>query len=72
MTVAEAARYLFVSRTHVLKLLAAGKLSEVLPGEPDGELNIDFFSVEAYRNTTEYAQRAYLDSQSEDDNPPGL
>lgn len=72
MTVAEAARYLFVSRTHVLKLLAAGKLAEVLPGDPSDEFDIDFSSIEAYRTATEAAQRAYLDSQADDNHPPGL
>ncbi|WP_430226914.1 helix-turn-helix domain-containing protein [Paraburkholderia tropica] len=72
MTVAEAAQYLFVSRAHVRKLLAAGALAEVLPRNPAGSINIDVVSVEAYRTERDAAIRAYLDSQTDDSNPLGL
>lgn len=72
MTIAEAANYLFVSRPHVRKLLAAGKLTEVLPRDPTGRIDIDIVSVEAYRTARNTAMRAYLDSQTEDSDPFGL
>jgi hypothetical protein len=72
MTVEEAAKYLFVSRAHIHKLLAAGKLVERLPRGPTGQPDIDVASVETYRTEMEAAQRAYLDSQNEDNDPLGL
>lgn len=72
MTVAEAAQYLFVSRPHVRKLLAAGALAEVLPRNPVGSINIDVASVEAYRTERDAAIRAYLDSRTDDRDPFGL
>lgn len=72
MTIAEAANYLFVSRLHVRKLLAAGKLTEVLPRDPAGCINIDLVSGESYPTARDAAMRAYLDSQAEDSDPLGL
>lgn len=72
VTIAEAADYLFVSRPHVRKLLAAGKLAEVLPRDPTGRINIEVVSVESYRTARDAAVRAYLDSQAEDSDPLGL
>lgn len=71
MTVEEAARYLFVSRAHIRALLAAGKLLEVLPGNPFGEVEIEAASIEAYRARMDAARRAWLDEQTEDSNPLG-
>lgn len=69
MTVEEAARQLFVSRPHILKLLSSGALLESLPRNPSGQPDIDAASVAQYKAKTEDAIRAYLDSQTEDDNP---
>ncbi|WP_322003759.1 MerR family transcriptional regulator [Paraburkholderia tropica] len=67
MTIAETATYLFVSRSHIRKLLASGELVEVLPKAPNGLVNIDFASVEAYRREQDVAIQAYQRSQAEDD-----
>lgn len=72
MTVEDAARYPFVSRQHVRRLLASGVLLEVLPRSPSGKLDIDLTSVQAYRARTDAAVQAYLNSHTEDDEPPGL
>jgi hypothetical protein len=65
VTIAEAATYLFVSRPHIRKLLASGKIVEVLPRDPNGQVNIDLMSVEAYRRGQEVAVQAYQVSQAE-------
>lgn len=72
MTVEEAAKYLFVSRAHIHKLLAAGKLVENLPRSLIGQPDIDVASVDAYRTEMEAVRRAWLDSQTEDNDPLGL
>ncbi|WP_234775371.1 hypothetical protein [Paraburkholderia tropica] len=72
MTVEEAARQLFVSRPHILKLLSSGALLESLPRNPSGQPDIDATSVAQYKAKTKDAIRAYLDSQTEDENPRGL
>ncbi|OBR47209.1 excisionase family DNA-binding protein [Paraburkholderia tropica] len=72
MTVEEAAKYLFVSRAHIYKLLAAGKLAESLPRDSAGQPDIDIVSVETYRREREAAWRAYLESQTEGDDLMGL
>ncbi|NPT38325.1 excisionase family DNA-binding protein [Paraburkholderia xenovorans] len=72
MTISEAAKYLFVSRPHVRKLLAAGELTEVLPRDPTGSINIDVISIKAYRTAQEAALRAYLNSQTDDSGPSGF
>lgn len=72
MTVEEAAKYLFVSRAHIHALLTRGKLVEVLPKNPFGQLDIDVSSIKAYREKMEAARRAYLDSQMEDNDPVGI
>jgi hypothetical protein len=71
MTVQEAAKFLFVSRIHVHKLLAEGKLLEVLPRVPGAEPDIDVASVEAHREKMEAGYRAYL-TRTEDDGPMGF
>lgn len=72
MTVEEAAGFLFVSRTHIHRLIEHGVLIEVLPRRPTDKLNIDTISVHLLRTKQDIAQRAYLDSQTEDTNPLGL
>ncbi len=69
MTVEEAAKYLFVSRSHIRALLASGKLLEVSPGNPFGEVEIEVASVQAYRARMDAARRAWLDAQTEDNDP---
>jgi hypothetical protein len=72
VTIDEAAKFLFVSRQHLHSLLASGKLAEVLPRKPSGQLDIEATSVEAYRTRTEAAQRTYLNSQTQHDDPLGF
>ncbi|WP_321952109.1 MerR family transcriptional regulator [Paraburkholderia bannensis] len=72
MTVAEAARFLFVSRPHILKLLSSGALLECLPRNPSGQPDIDATSVQQYKAKTDASFRAWLDSQTEDNDPLGL
>ncbi|WP_216611013.1 helix-turn-helix domain-containing protein [Burkholderia thailandensis] len=72
MTVEEAAKYLFVSRAHIHALLTRGKLVEVLPKNPFGQLDIDVSSINAYREKMEAARRASPDSQTEDNDPTAL
>lgn len=72
MTVEDAAKYLFVSRQHVRRLLASGELLEVLPRNPSGELDIDVTSAQAYRAKVDTAVQAYLNSRAEDNEPPGF
>lgn len=72
MTIEEAAKYLFVSRPLIRELLASGKLLEVLPRNPSGALDIDVSSVQEYRANRDAAARAWLASQTEDSDPPGI
>lgn len=72
MTVEDGAKYLFVSRPFIRRLLAAGELLEVLPRSPSGEPDIDAASVQAYRIKADAAAQAWQDSQAEDDESPGL
>jgi hypothetical protein len=72
MTIEEAAKYLFVRHAHIHQLLALGKLVERSPGGPTGQPDIDVASVETYRTVIKAAQRAYLDSQTEDNDPLGF
>ncbi|HIH2748568.1 hypothetical protein L3V59_40110 [Burkholderia aenigmatica] len=72
MKIEEAAKYLFVSRFHIRALLASGALLEVLPRNPFGEVEIEVASVQAYRERTDAARRAWLDSQTEDNDSQGL
>lgn len=72
MTVEEAAEFLFVSRTHVHRLIERGVLTEVLPKRPADKINVDPASVHVLRARQDTARRAYMDSQSEDTDPPGL
>jgi hypothetical protein len=44
---------------------------EILPKDPNGQVNIDAVSVEAYRREQDAAVQAYQDSQAEDDEQPG-
>jgi len=71
MTVEDAAKYLFVSRSHIRALLASGKLLEVLPENPFGEVEIEVASVKAYRARTDAARREWLDAQTEDNDLVG-
>ncbi|WP_321845824.1 excisionase family DNA-binding protein [Paraburkholderia bannensis] len=71
MTISEAATYLFVSRSHIRRLLDSGKLVEVLPRIPNAEASIDIASVEAYRLELDSARQAYQDSQAEDNGSLG-
>jgi predicted site-specific integrase-resolvase len=70
MTIAEVARFLFVSRSHVRHLLKNGDLQGVLGH--DGEYIVDDGSVMRYRLEVDERARRYLDTQTEDDEPPGL
>ena len=72
MTIDEAARVLFVSRVHVRHLLEIGELVEVTPRNPSGTADIDMTSVQGYRAKRSAAARAFFESQTEDDDPPGL
>jgi excisionase family DNA binding protein len=69
MNIAEAAKYLFVNRQHVRKLLERG----VLTGTPieNGDYVIDDALVEKYAADKKRAAREWLDSQTEDKDPPG-
>jgi hypothetical protein len=70
MTINEAAKVLFVSRSHVRNLLENGDLQGVLGH--DGEYIVDDGSVMRYRRELDERVRRYLDTQTEDDEPPGL
>ncbi|PRX33447.1 excisionase family DNA binding protein [Paraburkholderia sp. BL18I3N2] len=70
MTVAEAAEFLFVSRSHVRRLLENGTLRGTLADE--GECIVDESSVRTYRLELDERARLYLLTQTEDDEPPGL
>ncbi|MDR6202148.1 helix-turn-helix domain-containing protein [Paraburkholderia graminis] len=70
MTIAEVARLLFVSRSHVRHLLESGHLHGALGH--DGEYIVDEGSVKRYRQELDERARRYLDGQTEDDEPPGL
>ncbi|TAM55188.1 MAG: hypothetical protein EPN57_04080 [Paraburkholderia sp.] len=71
MTVEEAAKYLFVNRSHIRALLASGELLEVLPGNPFGGVDIEVASVQAYRARLEAARQTWLDTHTEDNDPVG-
>jgi excisionase family DNA binding protein len=70
MNVKEAAKYLFVSLSHVRRLLDRGDLT----GTPieNGDYVIDDASVEKYAAGKKRAAKEWLDSQTEDNDPPGL
>ncbi|MGF6727748.1 excisionase family DNA binding protein [Paraburkholderia sp. GAS41] len=70
MNVMEAAKYLFVSRPHVRVLVERGALT----GTPtkNGDYEIDDASVENYAAARKRAAKEWLDSQTEDKEPPGL
>ncbi|MFM0390962.1 hypothetical protein [Paraburkholderia phytofirmans] len=70
MTIAEVAKFLFVSRSHVRHLLECGHLHGALGH--DGEYIVDEGSVMRYRRELDERVRRYLDTQTEDDEPPGL
>lgn len=70
MTIEQAMKYLSVSRAHVDILLESGTLLEVLPRNPFGERDIDVASVQAYRTRIDAAVQAYLNSRTEDNEPP--
>jgi len=70
MNIAEAAKYLFVSRPHVREFVERG----VLAGTPteNGDYVIEDAPVEKYAAARKRAAKAWLDSQTEDKDPPGL
>lgn len=69
MTIAEAAKYLFVSRPYIRRILQRGTLEEVLPKRPGDEPSIDPRSVLAYREKQEAAAREYQNMNIEDTDP---
>lgn len=72
MTIEEAAKMLFVSRAHVLKLVDSGILVEASSRHAGGELAIDAASVDAYIKTRNARIQSYQATQNEDDDPVGL
>ncbi|OAJ56012.1 hypothetical protein A6V36_30410 [Paraburkholderia ginsengiterrae] len=72
MTIEEAAKFLFVSRAHIRHLLERGELVGVKREYSGGHVDVDTTSIQAYREKRRAAQRAYMDSQTEDNDPPGL
>ena len=70
MTLDEVAKFLFVSRSHVRQLLENGVLLGAM-GD-DGEYIFDDGSVRTYREKLDESARRYFDTQTEDDEPPGL
>ena len=70
MNIAEAAKYLFVNQPHVRKLVKRGVLAAT-PVE-SGDYEIDEASVESYAAAKKRAAKEWLDSQTEDKDPPGL
>ena len=72
MTEEEAARFLFVSRTHIHRLIERGVLIEVLPRRPNDNINVDPVSVRLLHTEQDTAQRAYQNSQTEDTDRLGL
>jgi hypothetical protein len=72
MTIEEAAKFLFVSRAHIRHLLELGELVEVTPRNSSGQVDIDTTSIQAYQAKRKAACSAYMDSQTEDNDPLGL
>ena len=70
MTVEEMARYLFVSQTHVQRLIERGDLSGA--SNDSGLFIVDDASVERYHARRELAAREYFNSQDESNDPLGL
>lgn len=70
MNVMAAAEYLFVSLTHVRVLVERGALTGT-PTE-NGDYEIDDASVEKYAVDRKRAAKAWLDSQTENNDPVGL
>jgi excisionase family DNA binding protein len=70
MNIAEAAKYLFVNRPHVRKLVERC----LLAGTPteNGDYEIDEASVEKYVAARKLAAKGWFDSQAEDNDPLGL
>ncbi|MGF6505889.1 excisionase family DNA-binding protein [Paraburkholderia sp. 32] len=71
LTIEEAARLLFVSRTHLNKLLDDGKLSGVRTTE-DGQRRIPRTTVVAYREQMRAAQKEGLNRMVESTDRMGL
>jgi len=69
MNIKEAARYLFVSRTHVKRLIEDGYLTGA--SDDNGQYIVDDASIELYRARQELASKKYFDSQYEDKDPLG-
>lgn len=70
MNVEEVARVLFVSRSHVRRLLERGDITGTPVGDED--YVIDKASVEKYDADKKRAAKEWLDTQTEDKGPPGL
>ncbi len=70
MTVEEMARYLFVSQTHVQRLIERGDLSGA--SNDSGLFIVDDASVERFRARRELAAKEYFNSQDESNDPLGL
>ncbi|MGY6122173.1 hypothetical protein ACW9YQ_17720 (plasmid) [Paraburkholderia strydomiana] len=68
MTIAEVARYLFVSRAYVPRLLRRGDLRGSVGG--GGEVVADDESVRLYQAMQEAAAKALFRTQTEEDEPP--
>lgn len=72
MTIEDAAKFLFVNQPHIRHLLEIGELVEAMPRNSSGEVDIDTDSIKSYKARKQAAARAYLDSQTEDNDPLGL
>ena len=70
MDINEAAKYLFVSRPHVRRLLERGDIAGALTDQ--GSYVIDNASVKNYAEKLDRAIKAYCASRTEDDDPLGL
>jgi excisionase family DNA binding protein len=70
LTPSEAAAVLFVSQQHVLALLDSGKLA--LASEPGKPPLVHQSVVQRYKAQQRQAASAFLHTQTEDSDPPGL
>ncbi|MFM0615011.1 hypothetical protein PQR37_13230 [Paraburkholderia nemoris] len=70
MNVKEAAKYLFVSQPHVRRLLERGDITGVPIA--NGGYIVQDTSVKNYAARKKLTAKEWLDSQTEDKDPPGL
>jgi excisionase family DNA binding protein len=68
MNIREVAKYLFVSRVHVERLIERGVLTGAL--DESGQYVVDDASVERYCAQRERAAKEYFSSEGESDDPP--